>query len=136
MEHSDHHHMVSHDMHHHHASHEGGYDKHTGHNVAGFRKRFIICSIATIPVLVLSHMIQLWLGFQLMFPGDKYVLAILSTFIFVYGGYPFLKGLYDEVKYKAIGMMTLIGVAISVAWAYSAAVTCWGAFLLCCGWVI
>lgn len=123
MEHSDHHHMVSHDMHHHHASHEGGYDKHTGHNVAGFRKRFIICSIATIPVLVLSHMIQLWLGFQLMFPGDKYVLAILSTFIFVYGGYPFLKGLYDEVKYKAIGMMTLIGVAISVAWAYSAAVT-------------
>jgi len=55
--------------------------------------------------------------------GDKYVLAILSTFIFIYGGYPFLKGLYDEVKDNAIGMMTLIGVAITVAWAYSVAVT-------------
>src|SRR5690606_13902904 len=51
------------------------------------------------------------------------VLALLSTFIFLYGGYPFLKGLYDEVRDKAIGMMTLIGVAITVAWAYSVAVT-------------
>jgi Cu2+-exporting ATPase len=51
------------------------------------------------------------------------VLAALSTFIFVYGGFPFLKGLYDEVKDKAIGMMTLIGVAITVAWAYSVAIT-------------
>lgn len=99
------------------------HDKHAGHNVADFWKRFIICSIVTIPVLVLSHMIQQWFGFELNFPGDKYVLATLSTFIFVYGGYPFLKGLYDEVKDRAIGMMTLIGVAITVAWAYSFAVT-------------
>ncbi len=68
-------------------------------------------------------MIQQWLGFEWEFAGDKYVLALLSTFIFLYGGYPFLKGLYDEVKDKAIGMMTLIGVAISVAWAYSVAIT-------------
>ncbi|MBR0572584.1 cadmium-translocating P-type ATPase [Microvirga sp. STS03] len=68
-------------------------------------------------------MIQQWLGFELTFAGDKYVLAILSTFIFFYGGYPFLKGLYDEVKDNAIGMMTLIGVAITVAWAYSLAIT-------------
>lgn len=99
------------------------HDKHAGHNVTDFWKRFIICSIVSIPVLALSHMIQLFLGFKFGFPGDKYVLAILSTFIFIYGGYPFLKGLYDEVKDKAIGMMTLIGVAITVAWAYSVAIT-------------
>ena len=102
---------------------EGRHDKHAGHNVSDFWKRFIICSSVSIPVLALSHLIQLWLGFEFSFQGDKYVLAILSTFIFVYGGYPFLKGLYDEVKDNAIGMMTLIGVAISVAWAYSVAIT-------------
>ncbi|MDP1746841.1 MAG: copper-translocating P-type ATPase [Bacteroidota bacterium] len=118
----NHHHTDSHTDHQ--AEHKGGgHDKHAGHNVSDFWKRFIICSIVSIPVLALSHMLQLWLGFELIFPGDKYVLAILSTFIFVYGGYPFLKGLYDEVKDNAIGMMTLIGVAISVAWAYSVAVT-------------
>jgi len=100
-----------------------GHDKHAGHNVSDFWKRFIICSIASIPVLALSHMIQLFLGFKFSFMGAKYVLAALSTFIFIYGGYPFLKGLYDEVKDQAIGMMTLIGVAISVAWAYSFAIT-------------
>src|SRR5688572_3853638 len=100
-----------------------GHDKHAGHNVADFWKRFVICSIVSIPVLMLSDMMQLWLGFKLTFVGDKFVLAILSTFIFIYGGYPFLKGLYDEVKDRAIGMMTLIGVAIIVAWAYSVAVT-------------
>ncbi len=107
-----------------HPSHnESGHDKHAGHNVTDFWKRFIICSIISIPVLALSPMIQQWLGFDIAFAGDKYVLAILSTFIFVYGGYPFLKGLYDEVKDKAIGMMTLIGVAITVAWSYSVAIT-------------
>lgn len=107
---------------HEHSGHEG-HDKHAGHNVADFWKRFIICTIVSIPVLALSHMIQQWFGFKLSFPGDKYVLAILSTFIFIYGGYPFLKGLYDEVKDNAIGMMTLIGVAITVAWIYSVAIT-------------
>jgi Cu2+-exporting ATPase len=102
---------------------ESSHDKHAGHNVADFWKRFVVCSIVSIPVLMLSHMVQRWLGFELTFAGDKYVLAILSTFIFIYGGYPFLKGLYDEVKVRAIGMMTLIGVAITVAWAYSFAIT-------------
>ena len=100
-----------------------GHDKHAGHNVADFWNRFIVCLIVSIPVLALSHMIQQWVGFEWTFPGDKYVLATLSTFIFIYGGYPFLKGLYDEVKDNAIGMMTLIGVAITVAWAYSVAIT-------------
>jgi P-type Cu2+ transporter len=124
MEHTAHNHTESTHTHDHHTGHgNSGHDKHAGHNVAGFWKRFVICSIVSIPVLALSQMIQQWLGFEFSFEGDKYVLAILSTFIFFYGGYPFLKGLYDEVKDKAIGMMTLIGVAITVAWAYSVAVT-------------
>lgn len=113
-----------HKEHHHSPHHEsGGHDKHAGHSVADFWKRFVVCAVVTVPVLTLSHMIQQWLGFSLKFPGDNYVLFALSTFIFIYGGYPFLKGLYDEVRHNAIGMMTLIGVAITVAWAYSVAVT-------------
>lgn len=100
-----------------------GHDKHAGHSVAGFWKRFVISTIVTIPVLALSHMIQEWFGFQVSFPGDRYILFALSTFIFLYGGYPFLKGLHDEIRSNAMGMMTLIGVAITVAWAYSVAVT-------------
>ena len=124
MEHSEHNHTERTPTHTHHSEHSGsGHDKHAGHNIADFWKRFVICSIVSIPVLALSHMIQQWLGFEVTFEGDKYVLALLSTFIFLYGGYPFLKGLYDEVKDKAIGMMTLIGVAITVAWAYSVAIT-------------
>lgn len=132
MEHPTSHTAHEHHEHHEHEQHEhekhsghtgGGHDKHAGHHVADFWKRFVICSIVSIPVLALSHMIQLWLGFELNFPGDTYVLAVLSTFIFIYGGYPFLKGLYDEVRDNAIGMMTLIGVAITVAWAYSVAIT-------------
>lgn len=103
--------------------HTEGHDKHAGHNVSNFWKRFIVSAIVSIPVLVLSQMIQSWFGFSISFSGDKYVLAGLATFIFIYGGYPFLKGLYDEVKNRTIGMMTLIGVAITVAWAYSVAIT-------------
>lgn len=124
MEHTAHNHSEDIHKHEHHTEHgASGHDKHAGHNVADFWKRFIRCSILSIPVLALSHMIQHWLGFEFAFVGDKYVLATLSTFIFVYGGHPFLKGLYDELKDNAIGMMTLIGVAITVAWAYSVAIT-------------
>lgn len=115
-----HHHPVRHETSHHESD---GHDKHAGHSVADFWKRFVICVVVTLPVLALSHMLQQWLGFTLQFAGDKYVLFALSTFIFFYGGYPFLKGLYDEVRHSAIGMMTLIGVAITVAWAYSVAIT-------------
>ncbi|CAN5484243.1 heavy metal translocating P-type ATPase [soil metagenome] len=101
----------------------GGHDKHAGHHVADFWKRFVICSLTSVPLLALSHMVQSWLGYEWTFAGDRYVLAALSTFVFIYGGYPFLKGLYDEVKDGSIGMMTLIGVAITVAWAYSFAIT-------------
>jgi len=89
-----------------------------------FKKRFWVSIVVTIPVLVLSPMIQGFLGIKdkVSFPGDSYVLLLLSAFLFFYGGYPFLKGLVDELRKKAPGMMTLIALAITVAFAYSAAV--------------
>jgi Cu2+-exporting ATPase len=92
--------------------------------VADFRKRFWISLAATIPILVLSPMLQAFLGFKqaVGFPGDAYVLWGFSTFVFLYGGWPFLKGLFDEVRQKNPGMMTLIAVAISTAYAYSSVV--------------
>lgn len=92
--------------------------------VADFRKRFIVSIIITMPVLLLSPLIQRFLNLEevIKFPGDSYVLFGLSTIIFFYGGWPFLKGLYNELKSKQPGMMTLIGLAIIVAYVYSSAV--------------
>lgn len=92
--------------------------------VADFRKRFWISLIATVPILLLSPMIQTFLGLgaSLRFAGDLYLLFTFSSFVFFYGGYPFLKGLADELKQKQPGMMTLIAIAILVAYVYSSAV--------------
>lgn len=100
-----------------------GHDHHA-HMVADFRRRFWVSLIATIPVLVLSPAIQLFLGFreEFHFPGDIYLLFALSSFIYFYGGYPFLSGALGELKKKSPGMMTLIGMAITTAYVYSAAV--------------
>jgi Cu2+-exporting ATPase len=98
---------------------------HTAHHkmmMEDFKKRFIISIIVTVPILILSPLIQQFLGFDFTFTGSNYVLFILSSFIFFYGGWPFLKGLGSELKNKSPGMMTLIAVAISVAYFYSAAV--------------
>jgi Cu2+-exporting ATPase len=97
------------------------HDKHAGHHTENFLKRFWICLVITIPILLLSEMIQHWLNFHISFPGSEYVLLGLSSFVFFYGGWPFLKGLVDELKDRSPGMMTLIGFAISVAYIYSAA---------------
>ena len=99
-----------------------GHDKHAGHHTADFIKRFWICLILTIPVLALSHMIQEWFGFHMAFAGDNYVLLVLGSIIYFYGGMPFFKGMISEIKDKAIGMMTLVAIAISVAFFYSVAV--------------
>lgn len=101
---------------------ENSYDKHEGHHTNDFLKRFWLSIIITVPILLLSHMIQEWLGFSLKFPGDKYVLLALGTIIYIYGGMPFLKGMLGEIKAKAIGMMTLVAIAITVAYVYSVAV--------------
>ena len=92
--------------------------------VADFRLRFWISLALTVPVLALSPMIQGFLGMRevLAFPGDGYVLFALSAAIFFYGGWPFLKGLFNELASRRPGMMTLIALAISVAFFYSSAV--------------
>ena len=98
------------------------FNKHAGHHTGDFLKRFWISLVITVPILLLSQMIQQWLGFSISFPGDKYVLLTLGTVIYIYGGLPFLKGMVGEIQAKAIGMMTLVAIAISVAYIYSVAV--------------
>jgi Cu2+-exporting ATPase len=109
-----------------HAMH-GGHAGHAGHHahmVADFRRRFWVSLVLTVPVIVLSPMIQTLTGLRetLRFPGDGYVQFVFASVIFFYGGWPFLKGLYDELRRKNPGMMTLIGLAITVAYGYSTAV--------------
>src|SRR5688572_22136761 len=98
-----------------------GHDHHTM-MIDDFRRRFWISLFLTVPVLLLSEMIQHWLGFEIKFPGDKYALLGLSSLIFFYGGRPFLKGFIDEIKAGSPGMMTLIALAITVAYVFSVAV--------------
>lgn len=113
--------MENHKAHNNNQNHHAG---HHGHMIADFRKRFYISLVITLPIILLSPMIQHWLGLgdKLKFTGESYVLFILSSFVYFYGGYPFLKGLFDEMKVLRPGMMTLIAVAISVAYIYSSVV--------------
>jgi Cu2+-exporting ATPase len=92
--------------------------------VADFRKRFRVCLAVTVPVLLLSPLVQEALNISdvLAFPGDLYVLFLLSSFVYFYGGLPFLKGMKDELRKRKPGMMTLVAVAITVAYTYSTAV--------------
>lgn len=107
-----------------HGAQHGGHHDHHAHMVADFRRRFWISLALTVPILALSHMIQefLGLGGRLHFSGDTYVLFVFSSAVFFYGGWPFLAGLWDELKERQPGMMTLIGLAITVAYIYSSAV--------------
>ncbi|RYY44734.1 MAG: heavy metal translocating P-type ATPase, partial [Chitinophagaceae bacterium] len=130
MDHSQHHqHHEHHAMpeqsanaHHKQTDLHAGHDKHAGHHTGDFLKRFWICIILTVPVLLLSHMIQQWIGLHLDFAGDDYLLLLLGSVIYFYGGMPFFKGMVSEIKDGAIGMMTLVAIAISVAFFYSVAV--------------
>ena len=92
--------------------------------VSDFKRRFWVSMIFTIPILILSPMIQLFLGLgeSIRFFGDQYVLFGLSSVVFFYGGYPFLKGIVSELGSLKPGMMTLISIAISTAYIYSSAV--------------
>lgn len=99
---------------------DGG--RHEGHVTEDFKRRFIVSLILTIPILALSPFIQGLLRFRFEFPGSMYVLFLLSTIVYFYGGYPFLKGFAREVRENNIGMMTLIATAISAAYFYSSAV--------------
>src|SRR5690625_3811776 len=102
---------------------DGGHDHHDhGDMVEDFKKRFYISFIVTIPILALSPMIQDFIGVDWRFANDQYILFILSTFVFFYGGWPFITGGISELREKNPGMMTLIGLAITIAYGYSSLV--------------
>lgn len=105
-----------------HAGH-GGHDH--GAMVADYRRRFWLVLALTPPILLLSPMIQHWLGIAetLAFPGDRYVIFVLSSIAYLYGGWPFLTGFTSELRKRQPGMMTLISIAISAAYFFSVAVT-------------
>lgn len=123
-------------MEHNHSSHEMHHERHKEHKeqqahdhsdhhkmmMADFKKRFIVSIVLTVPILALSPLVQEFLGISIEFQYSKYVLFLLSTAVFFYGGLPFLKGIFKELKSKSPGMMTLIALAISVAYVYSTAV--------------
>jgi P-type Cu2+ transporter len=107
--------------------HVGGREDHGSHHAhmaEDFRRRFWISLALTVPLLVLSPMLRELLGFSEapLFAAERYVSFALATVVFFYGGWPFLTGLVGEIRGGKPGMMTLIGLAISVAWAYSTAV--------------
>jgi Cu2+-exporting ATPase len=124
MEHHDHalmgrgaHSSMNHDAH-------AGHDTHAGHSVAMFRDRFWISLLLTIPTLVWGHMLPRAFPFSPPhFPGSEWIPAVFGTAVFFYGGTPFLKGGISELRDRAPGMMTLISLAISVAFLFSVAVT-------------
>jgi len=105
------------------AGHSMPSSRHQGHQVADFRNRFWVSLFLTLPILVLSPAIQQFLGLHIGFTGDNYVLFGFSSLVFFYGGYPFLKGIFDELKNRNPGMMTLVALSIGVAYIYSTAVT-------------
>lgn len=100
------------------------HDRHEGHNAAMFRDRFWLALALSIPTTVWSPMVQMLLGFRAPeFPGSRFVPALLGTAVFLYGGRPFLRGAVRELRERLPGMMTLISLAISVAFGFSVAVT-------------
>ena len=105
---------------------EGG-SAHAGHGdmVADFRRRFWVCLVLTVPVLVLSPMVRNFTGQGMapLFAGEEWVALALSSIIYFWGGWPFLKGALPEIRSGRPGMMTLVALAISTAYFYSAAVT-------------
>ena len=119
------HEMHAHEEHemHEHGEHKHSHAEHHKMMMEDFKKRFIVSAILTIPILLLSPLIQKFLGFTFTFKGDHYVLFTLSAIVYFYGGWPFLNGMIDELKKKLPGMMTLIALAITVAFSYSVAVT-------------
>ncbi|WP_186312889.1 heavy metal translocating P-type ATPase [Staphylococcus pettenkoferi] len=110
MNHSNHMHHDNHDSHHHsgHAHHHGN-----------FKVKFFVSLIFGIPIILLSPLMGVNLPFQFTFPGSEWVVLILSTILFFYGGKPFLSGGKDEIAEKKPGMMTLVALGISVAYIYS-----------------
>ena len=105
-------------------AHAGHGVDHTGHERL-FRHRFWVCLILTVPVLLYSHMLQMWFGFTMpSFPGSPWIAPLFAGLIFLYGGVPFIQMAQPELRTRQPGMMTLISLAITVAFIYSLA-TLW-----------
>ena len=118
----EHHNRNEHPGHLEHGGH-AGHGKHAGHSPEIFKRRFFICLVLTLPVLYFSTQLQTWLNYQaITFPGSEWINPILGIIIYFYGGWVFLKGAWNELHSK-IGMMTLIALAITVAFVYSLAVS-------------
>ena len=108
-------------------SHDKMPPSHQGHAAHGdmlqdFKRRLIVSIVLTVPVLILSNHIQQLFGFSLRFPGSEILLFLLASVVYFYGGHPFFVGFRDELKRRLPGMMTLVAVAITVAYLYSSAV--------------
>jgi Cu2+-exporting ATPase len=99
----------------------GGHDKHAGHDPEQFRRKFWLSLALTVPIVATSHMVMDWFGYTLDFPGMNLVGPVLGSVVFGYGGWPFLVGAVREVRDRAPGMMLLISMAITVAYAASLA---------------
>jgi Cu2+-exporting ATPase len=111
------------EMHTHHGEH-AEHDKHAGHSIAMFRRKFWLSLVLTIPTLVWGHMLQRALGYTApYFPGAMWIPPVFGTAVFVYGGWVFIEGAIRELRAHLPGMMTLISLAISVAFVFNAAVT-------------
>ena len=102
----------------HHMGHDA-HDKHAGHDPDAFRRRFWVSLALTVPIVLTSHMVMDWFGYRLDLPGMRFIGPVLGSVVFFYGGWPFLAGAVREVRDRAPGMMLLISMAITVAYAAS-----------------
>ncbi|WP_214533890.1 heavy metal translocating P-type ATPase [Staphylococcus pseudintermedius] len=113
-----HHHQHMHESHHPH-SHHMHHDDHAHHHHGNFKMKFFVSLIFAIPIIIFSPMMGVQLPFQFTFPGSDWIVLILATILFIYGGQPFLVGAKGEIASKKPGMMTLVTLGISVAYIYS-----------------
>ena len=114
---------MDHGHHQHHTNHREEHNKHAGHSLDMFRQKFWLSLILTLPTLAFSHTVQGWFGVNWMFAGSGYIPAVFGVIIFFYGGMVFLRGAGTELMARRPGMMTLISMAITVAFGYSLAST-------------
>lgn len=113
-----HHHQHMHESHRPH-SHHMHHDDHAHHHHGNFKMKFFVSLIFAIPIIIFSPMMGVQLPFQFTFPGSDWMVLILATILFIYGGQPFLVGAKGEITSKKPGMMTLVTLGISVAYIYS-----------------
>ncbi|MBC8676717.1 heavy metal translocating P-type ATPase [Staphylococcus pseudintermedius] len=113
-----HHHQHMHESHRPH-SHHMHHDDHAHHHHGNFKMKFFVSLIFAIPIIIFSPMMGVQLPFQFTFPGSDWMVLILATILFIYGGQPFLVGAKGEIASKKPGMMTLVTLGISVAYIYS-----------------